>query len=189
MDMYEKLNSGLKMLDVAMGISNPYHNHHSPRVAVWCSRYCKEMGYEHEFATSLYWAALFHDVGKVIIPEPIINKLTRLSRKDWFEICAHPTTAADMIDALGNEFKTISNIVRFHHERWNGGGYPDKLKETAIPLGSRIVSPFDSLDAMTNVRPYRQVYSVAQALKIMDSEVGEKFDPEVYAVFRKLVEP
>jgi putative nucleotidyltransferase with HDIG domain len=188
MDMYKKLEAGLSMIDTAMGVSNQYHNHHSPRVAVWCTRFCKEMGYEPDFEKSLYWAALLHDIGKIIIPESVLNKVPRLSRTDWFELHAHPVTAADMIASLGDEFRIISSIVRHHHERWDGTGYPDGIKETTIPLGSRILAPFDSLDALTNLRVYRPVYSVTQALAIMDREIGRKFDPEIYAKFRTMVD-
>ena len=185
--MYSKLDAVIKVIDVACTTSNPYHNHHSPRVASWCSRFCNEMGYEPEFEKSVRYAAILHDIGKVIIPEVTLNKLSKLTRTDWFVLRSHATTGADMIDVLGDEYKIIANMIRFHHERWDGTGYPDKLKEDTIPLGARIIAPFDSIDALTNIRVYRPVHSITQALTIMDNEIG-KFDPEIYAKFRKMVD-
>jgi len=192
----KKLDIAILMMDSISKIRDPYYHGHGRRVSMNCLKLANELrktvdyidAVTDDFLEYLKYAAILHDIGKITIPEPVLNKTTRLSKLDKTSIMLHSSHGADIIASLGLVDKTVENIIRFHHENWDGTGYPDKVKETDIPLGSRIMRVVDELDAMTNVRPYRKVYSITQAFKVMNREVGIRFDPLIYSVFYKMMD-
>jgi HD-GYP domain-containing protein (c-di-GMP phosphodiesterase class II) len=196
MDDYEKLDVLIKIIDTMQDIGNPWWNGHQKRCAALCVRFLEhlntsldyQMNITAEFTKQLSYAARCHDIGKANVHESILNRLGRLTKGELKMIQEHSINGYLVIDALGITDRTIALIVKFHHERWDATGYPDGIKELTIPFGARILGIVDSLDAMTNDRPYRKVFSVPAALKEMDKEVGKKFDPQLYAEFRRMME-
>jgi diguanylate cyclase (GGDEF)-like protein len=123
-------------------------------------------------------ASLLHDIGKLGVPEAILSKPGRLSESEVRQIRLHPELGADILDAIGFPFP-LAPIVRHHHERWDGTGYPDGLAELDIPLGARILAVVDTYDALTSDRPYRTALSPAEAAEFLEDEAGRAFDPLV----------
>jgi len=125
-------------------------------------------------------AAPLHDVGKIGIPDRILLKDGPLTEEEYEEIKQHPLIGADMLSGGTSDLLQMAErIARFHHERWDGDGYPDGLEGEGIPLEARIVGVVDAFDAMTSDRPYRDGMPVERAFSILESEAGAQFDPRV----------
>jgi HD-GYP domain-containing protein (c-di-GMP phosphodiesterase class II) len=136
--------------------------------------------------TWLRLGAYLHDVGNSAVPASVLNKAGTLTEEEWVHVQRHTVHGDAIITAL--DFPgDVRSTVRSHHERWDGYGYPDGLSGDAIPLGARIVALADVYDALSTTRSYRPAYPREEALRIMDSEVGRTFDPELFALFRTLV--
>ncbi|MEA2288937.1 MAG: hypothetical protein QOD55_934 [Solirubrobacteraceae bacterium] len=127
-------------------------------------------------------AAEVHDVGKVAVPDSILNKRGALT-DDELEVMRRHTIVGERILVAGAESRRIAAIVRSSHERWDGTGYPDGLRGDAIPLGARIITICDAYDAMTHARPYRPARPVPDALDELRRGAGRRYDPELVAVF------
>ena len=139
--------------------------------------------------TSLFWfriGALLHDVGKLIIPADLLNRPGQLSDEEWTLVRKHPEAGVEMLAEV--EFPCdVSPMVRSHHERWDGRGYPQGLADEAIPLAARILCIADVYDALTTERSYKRAFSHLEAMEIMRREVGHQFDPQLFARFEELV--
>ncbi len=163
-----------------------YTHGHCNRVATYATTLARHFGFDED---SMHWfrmGAYLHDVGKTVVPIEILNKSDRLTPEE-FDVLKRHTTAGDAIVSDLNFPWDIRPMVRSHHERWDGSGYPDGLCGEAIPLAARILGVVDVFDALTTTRPYRSAHSVAVAIAIMDQTAERHFDPDVYAVFRALV--
>jgi diguanylate cyclase len=125
-------------------------------------------------------AALLHDIGKVRVPDSILNKPGALTEDERAVMNRHPVWGAELLARVPG-LEPVATIVRFHHERWNGGGYPAGLAGTRIPLTSRIIAVCDAHHAMTSDRPYRAALSQAHALAELRAGAGTQFDPVVVA--------
>ncbi len=123
-------------------------------------------------------AALFHDIGKIGVPEVVLNKPGKLTEEEFAHIQKHPEIGETILRPLFADPDVLS-IIRNHHERWDGGGYPDGLKGEAIPFGARIVAVADSYDAMTSARSYRAGMDPERALDILAKGAGTQWDPEI----------
>src|SRR3954454_10239780 len=130
------------------------------------------------------YGCLLHDVGKIGVPERILSKPAPLSEDEWFVMRNHPDTGARVVEPLGLP-QTVVDIVRPHHERWDGLGYPDGLAGEAIPLPARIFAVCDALDAMTSERPYRDPLPHSIAYARVRREAGRQFDPAVVAALER----
>jgi HD-GYP domain-containing protein (c-di-GMP phosphodiesterase class II) len=132
---------------------------------------------------NLYWAALLHDLGKIAISENILLKPATLSESEYAEVKRHPEKGAKLLTSLSADFAGIAESVRHHHERWDGGGYPEGFVGEAIPKPSRIIAVVDVFDALTSVRPYRSPLPAGHALQYLEQEAGGHFDPDVVKTF------
>jgi putative nucleotidyltransferase with HDIG domain len=132
--------------------------------------------------------ALLHDVGKVVIPNEIINKAGPLDEQEWTLIRTHTIEGQRILDEIGGLMSTVGRVVRAAHERWDGRGYPDGLEGEEIPLESRIIFCCDAFNAITTTRPYRAARSPQEALAELDANAGSQFDPEVVAALTAVVE-
>ncbi len=141
-----------------------------------------EMGLPHEEIERIRIASLLHDLGKIAIPEEILDKPTTLSDEEWQAIGEHPRIGQVILESASNLREAIP-VVLHHHERFNGGGYPHGLKGNEIPLGARIVSVADAYHAMVHDRPYSAAISHQEALDELRRNAGTQFDPEVVEVF------
>jgi putative nucleotidyltransferase with HDIG domain len=130
-------------------------------------------------------AGLLHDVGKIGIPEHILNKPGRLTPSEFEIMKRHPAIGADILSVIGFPYPLIP-IVRHHHENWDGTGYPDGLAAEAIPIGARILQVVDCFDALTSDRPYRRAMSDAEAMKIVTDRSGTMYDPRVVSALLEL---
>ncbi|MEH3054378.1 MAG: HD-GYP domain-containing protein [Patulibacter minatonensis] len=136
---------------------------------------------------NLEFGALLHDIGKLRVPNEIINKPGKLTDEEWAIIKLHPAWGQEMLDRVGGQLTHAGVIVRAHHERWDGGGYPDGLAGEDIPVAARIITICDSYSAMTTDRSYRKGMSVADALAELERCAGSQFDPTLVAHARELL--
>jgi HD-GYP domain-containing protein (c-di-GMP phosphodiesterase class II) len=128
-------------------------------------------------------AALLHDVGKIGLPQTILNKPGPLNDEEWEIMRLHPEIGQQMLTLAGGVFQSLAPIVLAHHERWDGCGYPAGLVGEAIPIAARILAVVDSYDAMTSYRPYQKTLSVAEAYAELRCCSGSQYDPRVIAAF------
>jgi putative nucleotidyltransferase with HDIG domain len=146
------------------------------------------LGLSADRRRNLEFAALLHDVGKVAIPKAIINKPGRLDPEEFALIKTHTIEGQRMLDRVGGFMSDVGRIVRWHHERWDGGGYPDGLAGEDIPLEARIITVCDSYNAMTTNRAYREALPPRVAIQELRECSGGQFDPVVVAAVLAVVE-
>ncbi len=171
----------------ALEARDKYTAGHSKRVAEMSKLIAESLGIKGEELEYIEKAALLHDIGKIAIPDEILNKNGKLTEKEYELIKEHPVKSAEIIRFLPDRDK-IYDIILHHHERWDGKGYPSGLKGNEIPLGSRIIAVADSFDAMLSTRPYRENLSIDESLKEIIKESGKQFDPEVVDAFLKRID-
>jgi len=155
---------------------------HSARVAAYTVEVARRMGLDDPDLTHIYRGALLHDVGKIGIPDAILRKPGKLTAEEWQEMRKHPEIGARILRGIGFLEGAVP-IVLCHQERYDGKGYPARLKGEAIPLGARIFAVVDTLDAMTSDRPYRKALPYAAARAEIQKFSGTQFDPRVVEVF------
>lgn len=158
-----------------------YTGEHCRDVVVLSMEVGQGLGLDDEHLRYLEFAALLHDVGKVAIPKEIINKPGKLDPDEWEIIKTHTVEGQRMLAQVGGFMGHVGRIVRSHHERWDGHGYPDGISGEAIPIEARIVTVCDSWNAMTTTRPYRAAMDRAEAEQELRRCAGTQFDPEVVA--------
>ena len=159
---------------------------HCRRVAEYTCMLARAVGITGRDLTWVRMGGYLHDVGKMEVPPEVLNKAGKLTAEEWTLMKAH-TTAGDAIVAELEFPWDIRPLVRSHHERWDGSGYPDGLAGEDIPLIARILGVADVYDALTTTRSYRAALSRDEALRIMDKEAGTVLDPDLFALFRELV--
>lgn len=164
-----------------------YTNGHSTRVAKYSVMIAKRMGYSGEKLEQLQYAALLHDIGKIGIPNEIINKPSRLTDEEYEVIKTHPAIGGKILDEI-SEIPDIAIGARWHHERYDGNGYPDKLKGTEIPEIARIIGVADAYDAMTSNRSYRNLVSQEIVRSEIEKGKSSQFDPDIADVMIRLIE-
>jgi hypothetical protein len=177
----ERQTEVLQSLAHALEANDPYTHGHSKRVARHALMIAKTMGLSAEYVEKVYTAASIHDVGKLHLPQQILNKPAKLTDAEFEVIKEHPAIGAAMAADLGNG--EITAIVRNHHERLDGRGYPDQLSGDAIPLGSRIIAVADTFDALTSTRAYRDAAEHKVAIDILKKEAGAQLDGRVVDAF------
>ena len=138
---------------------------------------------------NLEFAALLHDVGKIAIPKEIINKPGKLDPHEWTIIKTHTLEGQKMLERVGGFMRQVGHIVRSHHERWDGAGYPDGLIGEAIPLEARIITCCDTWNAMRTDRPYRSALAHDIAVAELSSNAGTQLDPGIVAALVEIVAP
>ncbi len=161
---------------------------HCERVARNALIMGRALGISARETSVLYWAARLHDLGKIAVPEYILLKSGRLTEEEFAEIRRHPSYGADLLASVSVDFRPIADVVRAHHERWDGLGYPLGYKGEQIPRLARIIAVVDVFEALTSERPYRSPMPAAQALKYIVNGSRTQFDPELVAEFERLCE-
>ena len=180
LDQYEVVEQVLLALVRAVEAKDPATGSHMQRLADYALLVGQQLGLRGEALAALRVGAMLHDIGKIGVPGAILRKRGPLSSAEYRRIQQHPVIGAWMLQPL-RLARDVVPIVRGHHERWDGRGYPDGLAGAAIPLGARIVAVIDAFDAMTSQRPYNQPCSVAEALQLLHAGAGAQWDPEVVA--------
>jgi HD-GYP domain-containing protein (c-di-GMP phosphodiesterase class II) len=179
-DEAEKLRLLGELAD-ALDAKDPYLDGHSHRVARFSALMTRRLDVPPEQARRIHTAAAIHDVGKLHVSPALLAKPSRLSPAETEAVQRHAEEGAAMVACLGDP--SLSDIVRHHHERFDGGGYPAGLNGEAIPLGARVVAVADTFDAITSARPYRPAETHKRALDVLAAEAGRQLDPVVVRVF------
>lgn len=183
-DLQQNYLQTVDSLASAIEAKDPYTSGHSRRVELYCGLIAEEMKLSVKRCEILKYAALLHDVGKIGIPEKILNKPGKLDEEEWKYIKSHPEKGAHIIEDI--EFlKDAVEIVRSHHEWYNGGGYPDGKSAKNLPVEAMIICVADAYDAMTSDRPYRKKLSVDVALQELHRKSGIQFMPEAVNAFER----
>ena len=161
---------------------------HSRAVGMWCGRLAKVLGMSPEMQAFAALAGTLHDVGKIATPTDILLKPGTLNGDEWEQMRGHSRVGAKMLERIPS-LKDLAPIVRAHHERIDGKGYPDRLTGTEIPLVARIVAVADAFHAMISKRPYRDALPVARALEELRAGSGTRWDPAVAEAMLDIVQP
>jgi len=154
-----------------------YTQGHSERVARYSMLVANEMGIDHADVTRLRFASLLHDAGKLAIPLFILDKPGPLNEREWDVVRTHPTLTSRILGSMRG-LRTLADVAGCHHERFDGTGYPRRLKGEEIPVLARIMSVADAFDAMTSARPYQPNRGIEQALEVLEENSGSQFWPE-----------
>lgn len=168
---------------LAMAIEAKDHNTHEHllRVRAYATEIGRILGLDRDQMQALGTAAFLHDIGKLAVPEIILNKPGRLTPEEFEKMKIHPVVGAEILDRVRFPYPVVP-IVRSHHEAWDGSGYPDGLAGEEIPIGARILSVVDCFDALSCDRPYRRGTSAEEAMAFVQAGSGTKFDPRVVAI-------
>lgn len=182
-ELEELYHSTITSLAMAIDAKDHSTHGHVQRVQALALGLAKRCGRQEEaFLKGLRAAALLHDIGKLAIPEFILNKPTQLSETELAQLQTHPGIGADILETVPFPFP-VASCVRYHHERWDGTGYPERLRGEAIPLGARILAIVDCYDALLSERPYRPRLTRELALEYIKQESGKAFDPNLVETF------
>jgi len=179
--------SAITALAYALEAKDKYTSGHSLRVADFSVAIAKEMGLLQESIEKIKLAGLVHDIGKIGVRESVLNKPGRLTDEELKHIQKHPEIGERILTPIANH-EEILQLIRNHHERYDGTGYPDALKDTEIPLFARILAVSDAYEAMTSERPYRKAMSDKAAYSEIERCAGTQFDPEVINAFFKIID-
>lgn len=164
----------------ALNARDPYAAGHSARVAQMLPVLAAAIGLEQAQIAEFRLAAYLHDIGKLTVSEAILRKAGPLTQSEWAEIRRHPVTGYELL-RRADRTGCIAPAVRSHHERWDGGGYPDGLRGEEIPLGARLIAVADSIDAMMTTRSYRPAMSAAACRRELEKNSGAMYDPRIVA--------
>ena len=181
-DLQEAYVSTVRLLVSRIEEKDPYTHGHTERVADYAVAIAKEMDFPAEEVQRIQFGAFLHDIGKVHTQDDILHKPGALTDEEWKTVKAHPVRGAEMIRGV-RFLEGVTDMVRHHHERVDGKGYPDGLKGEEITIGAKIVNVADAFDAMTTNRPYRAGLSVEQAIEQMTTKAGSQFAAEIVEVF------
>jgi len=186
-DELERAESVLMALARSIEGKDPYTEGHCERLSDYSTRLGQRLGLPPEEITALRRAGAVHDVGKVAVPDAILLKPGRLTEDEWKIMREHPLVGERICQPL-KSFRLVLPIIRHHHEKRDGSGYPDGLKGDQIPLTARVLQIIDVYDALTTERPYKRALPLAEALAIMDQEVKKGWwDQNLFAEFRRMV--
>lgn len=177
----------VKALANTIDAKDSYTNGHSTRVAEYSVLLAKRMGYTGEKLEHLYYAAVLHDIGKIGVPREIINKPSRLTDEEYTMIKSHPVTGSNILKEV-TEIPDIAIGAKYHHERYDGKGYPEGLSGTDIPELARIIGVADAYDAMTSKRSYRDVLAQDIVREEILKGKGTQFDPEMADIMLQLMD-
>jgi putative nucleotidyltransferase with HDIG domain len=159
---------------------------HSEDVANLSRRLALALGCDEIQAEMIARAGKLHDIGKVAVPDVILDKGGSLNTGEWQQIERHPMIGAEVVSRVPS-LRPVAPLIRSHHERWDGSGYPEGLDGTHIPLGARIIAVADAFSAMTSDRPYREARPTAVALEELRRSAGTQFDPAAVAAFEQVL--
>jgi len=166
---------------------DPYVYGHSRKVNTYAVALAEAIGLSPDEVSKISTAALLHDIGKIGISDKVLKKKGKLNEEDWEAIKAHPRLGANIVSNIPSLVPCVSSILH-HHERWDGGGYPEGLKGEDIPIGARILAIADSFEAMTSARLYRPALSLEEVLRELRQGAGIQFDPKLVEVFISIIE-
>ena len=174
----------IEALALAIEAKDQTTHDHLRRVQVYCTEVGRELGMDETALKALLAASLLHDIGKLAVPEHIISKPGKLTPEEFEKMKIHPVVGAEILESVRFPYPVVP-IVRHHHEKWDGSGYPDGLRDRSIPLGARILSAVDCFDALSSDRQYRRALPVEESMAYLQKESGKAFDPQVVEVMAR----
>ena len=189
--LYESSSARSKTIEIIMNTlfeKSDRESQHSNRVSSICKAIASNMNFDKGDVNKIGIIGLVHDIGKIGIDEKILNKDGRLSDEEWMQIKRHPDVGWRILSSA-SEFSEIAKFILYHHEKWDGSGYPTGLKGEEIPVEARIITVADAFDAMTTDRSYRMGMSREEAIKELKRCSGTQFDPAIVEVFVNKVAP
>jgi putative two-component system response regulator len=186
-DELERAESVLFTLARSIEGKDPYTHGHCERLSEYSARLGEHLGFSEDQIIALRRAGVVHDVGKIVVPDAILLKPGKLTAEEWMLIYEHPVVGERICEPL-KSFRLVLPIIRHHHEKFDGSGYPDRLRGEAIPVTARVLQIVDVYDALTTERPYKHAFSITDALQTMKQEVGKGWwDPHIFHQFEQLV--
>ena len=174
----------IEALALAIDAKDHTTHEHLHRVRTYALEIAKELGLGEQDSDALRAAALLHDIGKLAVPDHIISKPGHLTPEEFEKMKIHPVVGADILERVAFPYP-VAPIVRSHHEKWDGAGYPDGLKGEEIPIGARILAAVDCLDALASDRQYRKALPLDEAMKNVVEEAGVSFDPKIVEILQR----
>lgn len=185
--LHDLFLSSIRALTAALDARDPYTHGHSERVAQFALAIADELGMDEASKRRIELSALLHDIGKIGIDDSVLKKPGKFTDEEYEQMKTHPEKGYHIL-MLIKQLEPNLPGVRYHHERFDGSGYPLGLRGDEIPLDARIVAIADVFDALTSDRPYRSAYEPDRAIQIIRSEVGAHFDPNVFEAFMRAYE-
>jgi putative nucleotidyltransferase with HDIG domain len=186
-DLERLLLDTIKAIAATIDARDGYTHRHSERVAALTAKLAREMGLSQPERETAELSALLHDVGKIAVPDSILNKPGKLTPEEYAEMQKHPVHGARILENIQSAtVKAVLPGVQYHHERWDGGGYPEGLKGEAIPFLGRLLGVADFYDALTSARAYRGAMPTAEAVRLIEQGAGTHFDPAVAGALVRL---
>jgi len=185
LDMREAHINTVAALTSAIDASDPFTHGHSFRVSRYALRIARAMGMSSRDLEMLEYAGLLHDIGKIAIQNDILLKVGPLTEDEWRSLKAHPNIGADIVEQL-KFLKEAAEVIRSHHERPDGNGYPRGLKGDDVPLAARILNVVDAFDAMTSDRPYRKALPIERVVEELETYKGAQFDRQIAEILLDL---
>jgi diguanylate cyclase (GGDEF)-like protein/putative nucleotidyltransferase with HDIG domain len=174
----------IEALSLAIEAKDHTTHDHLRRVQVYAVEIAKDLGLNQDQLNAIRAAAMLHDIGKLAVPEHILSKPGRLTPEEFEKMKIHPIVGAEILDRVQFPYPVVP-IVRSHHEKWDGTGYPDGLRAESIPVGARILSAVDCFDALASERPYRKALTPQESMSTLMAEKGRSFDPRVVDIMER----
>ena len=174
----------IEALALAIEAKDQTTGEHLQRVRIYAMEMAKELGLNEDETEALRAASVLHDIGKLAVPEHIISKPGKLTPEEFEKMKIHPMVGAEILEQVDFPYPVVP-IVRAHHEKWDGSGYPNGLAGEAIPIGARILAAVDCLDALASDRQYRKAMPLDQAMAKVAAEAGVAFDPHVVGILQR----
>src|ERR1700751_1031953 len=174
----------IEALALAIEAKDATTGEHLQRVRIYAMELAKELGLTEDEKEALQAASVLHDIGKLAVPEHIISKPGKLTPEEFEKMKIHPIVGAEILEQVEFPYPVVP-IVRSHHEKWDGSGYPNGLKGEEIPIGARILAAVDCLDALASDRQYRRALPLDEAMARVVADAGKGFDPRVVGVLQR----
>jgi putative nucleotidyltransferase with HDIG domain len=174
----------IEALALAIEAKDQTTGEHLQRVRIYAMELARELGLTEDETEALRAASVLHDIGKLAVPEHIISKPGKLTPEEFEKMKIHPIVGAEILEQVDFPYPVVP-IVRAHHEKWDGSGYPSGLQGEAIPIGARILAAVDCLDALASDRQYRKALPLNEAMAKVASEAGSSFDPRVVGILQR----
>jgi putative nucleotidyltransferase with HDIG domain len=171
----------------AIDLRDTYTSNHSQQIASLAAAVAERMGLTEKEIDAIYWGGLLHDIGKIGIPDSILQKPAKLNDEEWVIMRKHPALGAELVSKI-NRLEHIAPIIGASHEMYDGSGYPDGLKGEEIPIGARIVTVVDAYSAMIDKRPYKEAYEFDVVIEELKEMAGSMYDPVVIDYFLQYIE-
>src|SRR6185295_8591382 len=163
-----------------------YTHGHVERVAAYSRPIAQALGWAPEHLRTLEFGARLHDIGKIVVPDSVLNKTAALSQEEWAVMKQHPAAGARILREISHLQLTLPYVL-FHHERWDGSGYPHGLKGKDIPVEGRLLAIVDVYDALTTARPYHPARTPYEVVQFLQKGAGRLFDPHLVPMFIKTI--